>query len=209
MKKKHIFIYGLFTVLCIISFLSGCINENQSPHASFSFSPPFVLKNTICYCNSTSTDPDGTIVNYTWYINDEPIGYTKNITYNFNENGTYVIKLVITDDKDALDSSMKNIIVGNSNALKSKFLGTWHWSGNNQTGTWIFYQNNTLKATFKGFSASITNWWLYQINGSEICFSEPDNPRLSSGCYGFEFDTDDQILTISSEGNVAQWYRES
>jgi len=188
-------------------FFSGCVDENQSPQASFSIYPTIVQKNSRFFLNSTSYDPDGIIENFTWYINDQPIGYSSNITYNLSENGSYIIKLVIIDDKGLTDSYEKSIMLGDSETIKERFIGSWEWSGNNQTGLWVFYQNNSLKSSFTGIGgASVTDWWHFEINESQICFM-PSDPRLKSGCYMFEFRSNYSTLIVTEGGNSAEWRR--
>jgi len=189
-------------------FFSGCVDENQSPQASFSIYPTIAQKNSNFFLNSTSYDPDGTIENFTWFINYQIIGYGSNITYTLNDNGSYIIKLVITDDKGLTDFDEKFIMLGNSEAIKERFIGSWGWSGNNQTGLWIFHQNNSLKSTFTGIGGA-TNvvWWHFEINESKICFGEPSNPKLKSGCYTFEFKSNYSTLLVIDGGNSAEWQR--
>jgi PKD repeat protein len=49
--------------------------------------------------NSTGTyDPDGTIINYTWYFGDGNISYMQNPAYAYAKSGNYTIILKVTDN---------------------------------------------------------------------------------------------------------------
>mgnify|MGYP006273751545 CR=1 FL=1 len=201
------------SIVLIISIallsVSGCFDDNQPPVSSFTIFPENVNKNSTIYLNSTSTDADGSIENVTWYCNEQFIGNVSNITYFIEENGSYTFTLIVEDNEGLTDSSEKSIIVGSADSLKEYFIGSWEWSGNNQTGLWIFYQNNTLKSTFQGIGgASVTYWWHFEVNSSsEICFNQPSDPKLNSGCYDFEFKDDYTTLLVNSEGNTAEWHK--
>jgi len=76
--------------------------QNQLPAAAFTFSPqnPFV-GDSILFDASSSTDPDGQIVSYTWNFGD---GTTTTIaeattTHSFSTYGEFQITLVVTDNK--------------------------------------------------------------------------------------------------------------
>ena len=209
MIQRNIVIVAIILLSLVVSFFSGCVDDNQSPNSSFTIYPNILQKNSPFFLNSSSYDPDGFIENYSWFINDMLIGYDSNMTYTLYENGSFSVKLEVIDDNGLKDISEKIIIIGDPEIIKEKFLGLWEWSGNNQTGKWIFYQNNSLKTTFKGLAASVTYWWHFQINGSEICFSEPSNDKLFSGCYIFEFMDSYQTLKVTYDGNTEFWYKSS
>lgn len=204
---KGVVVASIILLFFGLIFFSGCVDENKSPQASFYIYPTIVQKNSKFFLNSTSSDPDGIIENFTWFINYQIIGHGSNITYTLNENGSYIIKLVVTDDKGLTDIDEKFIMLGSSEAIKERFIGSWEWSGNNQTGLWIFYQNNSLKSTFTGITAINIVWWHFEINESTICFGEPSNPKFKSGCYTFEFKSNYSILIVTEGGNSAEWRR--
>jgi len=208
--RRNLFSAILIFFLVVVSVFSGCTDEpdNIKPIALFTLDPTSVNLNEIIHMNSTSTDQDGTIVNYTWSLNGEILGYTQNITKAFSENGTYTIQLKVVDDKDGSDVFERTVFVGDSAFLKEKLLGLWEWSDNNQTGNWTFYQNNTLKSKFTGNAgASVTDWWNWTFNHSQLCFYDPRDPFWQEGCYDFEFMDDYQTLKVTYAGNTAIWYK--
>ena len=97
----------------------------------------------------------------------------------------------------------------NPEEVKEHLIGEWRWEGNNQTGRWIFYENNTMLAEFTGKFAGAKSiaWWEYHIKGDEICFTNCSNPRLTPGCYKYEFLENYTILKVSYGDQVAYWYK--
>jgi hypothetical protein len=92
--------------------------------------------------------------------------------------------------------------------MKKKFLGQWTWTGNNQTGTWIFYENDTLKTEFAGqYGAGTVDLWIYEIFETEICFKSPSDPLLTPGCYGYVLSEDDTVMTVTYNMETAVWYK--
>jgi PKD repeat protein len=89
---------------------------NQQPNASFNFSPssPYILD--VVTFTSTSADPDGSIASLEWDLDNDG-------TYNDASGsqatrmwvlaGTYTVGLKATDDEGAVDTTTKNVTVGN------------------------------------------------------------------------------------------------
>ena len=77
------------------------IVTNKSPIANFSYTPssPTDL-DTITFVDH-SYDPDGNIVNWTWDFGDGNISYEKNPKHRYADNGTYIVSLVVKDNKGA------------------------------------------------------------------------------------------------------------
>jgi len=92
------------------------IPANQPPTASFTYSPQNpVVGEEITFDSSSSTDPDGEIVSYEWdWDNDE--AYDESITsptttHSWNEEGTYQVRLRVTDNDGATDSISKQVTI--------------------------------------------------------------------------------------------------
>ena len=60
---------------------------------------------------STSYDPDGTIVNYSWDFGDSATGFGVTPTHAYAAPGTYTATLVVVDNSSLSDSDMQSIIV--------------------------------------------------------------------------------------------------
>ncbi len=205
MKKIFLLLFAVL-VLGSFSLFSGCFDDATKPSASFHIEPPAITINETVYMNSTSTDEDGYIVNHTWFSDDAIIGYETNITYRFLEYGTHLIKLQVVDDQGNSAFFETSLLIVNMSSLDEKLYGLWEWSTVNQTGNWTFYQNHTLEATFTGIGgASVTDWWKWQFNNSQLCFFEPSDTFFDAACYGFEFLDDYKTLIVTYAGASATW----
>ena len=82
---------------------------NEAPVAAFTVTNE---GNNAYTFTSTSTDTDGTIASYEWKIDDGNVLSTSNtFTYTFTEEGTYAVKLTVTDNEGATDSEAYVITV--------------------------------------------------------------------------------------------------
>jgi len=90
------------------------VPQNSPPTANFTFEPSNPTTADTIYFNSTSTDSDGYIVNWTWDMGDGTILYGEKVTYSYADDGTYTVTLTVTDDDDGATCSIaKQIIVSN------------------------------------------------------------------------------------------------
>ena len=72
---------------------------NQAPTASFTASPiSGDLPLAVTFDASASTDPDGTIVSYSWDFGDGAAASGVTINHTFTWAGTYTVTLTVTDD---------------------------------------------------------------------------------------------------------------
>ncbi len=87
--------------------------ENKKPIADFTYTPqqPTDL-DTITFADA-SNDPDGSIVSWLWDFGDGNTSTEQNPTHKYADNGTYVVKLTVTDDKGATSYTTKIIEVAN------------------------------------------------------------------------------------------------
>jgi parallel beta-helix repeat protein len=67
----------------------------------------------ILFNGSGSSDPDGSIVNYTWSFGDNETGYGRNVTHRYMDDGIYTVTLTVTDDDGATDTTSISLPVGN------------------------------------------------------------------------------------------------
>jgi len=89
---------------------------NQSPIASFTAIPTSgVVPLEVFFDASSSYDPDGNIVSYAWDFKDGNAGSGKIVNHTFSSTGNYNVKLTVTDDKGATDSTTKTITVTETN----------------------------------------------------------------------------------------------
>ncbi|MFA5103131.1 MAG: DUF2341 domain-containing protein, partial [Candidatus Thermoplasmatota archaeon] len=83
--------------------------ENQPPVAAFVFSPSDPTTETLVYCNSTSYDIDGVIVNWSWNFDDGQQGYGEFVTHEYTIPGVYSVNLTVMDE-DSASASVEHIV---------------------------------------------------------------------------------------------------
>ncbi|MFC2079078.1 PKD domain-containing protein [Candidatus Bipolaricaulota bacterium] len=89
--------------------------SNQSPIAAFTYTPTNPLVNAWVQFNaSTSSDPDGSIVNYAWNFGDGSTDIGSVVWHRFSGAGIYVLTLTVTDDDGATNTTTQTIQVGGS-----------------------------------------------------------------------------------------------
>jgi len=112
MKKK---ILLLILAIFLILALAGCgvvPPLNQSPLASFTAIPTSgVVPLEVSFDASGSHDPDGNILSYEWDFKDGNAGGGEIVNHTFSFAGNYNVRLTVTDDKGATDSTTKTITV--------------------------------------------------------------------------------------------------
>lgn len=87
---------------------------NTGPRAEFSHSPPSPLTLETVWFTSESTDPDGSIHNWTWDFGDgSPSTTQRNPSHVFTTTGNYTVRLTVVDDGGAAHSSSQVVAVGN------------------------------------------------------------------------------------------------
>jgi len=84
---------------------------NVVPSASISISPdslggltPQYYQRSVLTFSSSSYDPDGSIISFKWYYNNELISEDAQFSKSFNETGIYQIKLEVQDDSEVWSS---------------------------------------------------------------------------------------------------------
>jgi PKD repeat protein len=84
-------------------------SKNVLPVASFEVVD--VRNLTVELNASASSDPDGTIANYSWNFGDDANGTGVLVTHEYPANGTYNVTLTVTDDKGGQNHTSKHIKV--------------------------------------------------------------------------------------------------
>jgi len=143
-----------------MSISSGPV-ENQKPTAGFTYEPTTPLINTAVNFTDTSVDYDGSIGNWTWEFGDGNINYTQNPSHTYNQTGTYLVNLTVTDNQDATNTKQQTITVTTPATNVS-------WGETEET-TLVYNENN------KGSNYLV--WKGAAINASSLA----ENISLSSG----------------------------
>ncbi len=86
---------------------------NQAPVVNFTFYPHYPRVMDAVFFNSSSFDIDGSIVNWTWDFGDGNTSFSENTTHQYALNGSYVVRLTVTDDDNASTFLEQPLTVGN------------------------------------------------------------------------------------------------
>jgi len=85
---------------------------NQPPTANFTATPiSGVVPLQVSFNTSSSSDSDGNIISYAWDFKDGNTGSGETINHTFSSIGSYNVKLTVTDNEGATDSTTKTITV--------------------------------------------------------------------------------------------------
>jgi len=97
-----------------LALVTGCMLTNSPPVASFTCNPPSGgAPLSVAFNASGSYDSDGSIVTGV------------EISHTYQNAGTYVAKLTVTDNQGARDTSSKTITVSIGLAPPAWIIGTW------------------------------------------------------------------------------------
>lgn len=81
---------------------------NKAPEAVFTHTEQ---KLSLSVDAGSSSDPDGSIAKYEWDFGDGTKATGASATHEYKANGTYTVRLTVTDDKGASDSSTASVSV--------------------------------------------------------------------------------------------------
>lgn len=81
---------------------------NELPVASFVYDADNL---TVVFNASASSDPDGSIANYSWTFGDETGAFGNVTRHVYATNGSYKVALTVTDDKGGKNSTKKDLTV--------------------------------------------------------------------------------------------------
>ncbi|MCK5261318.1 MAG: PKD domain-containing protein [Thermoplasmatales archaeon] len=87
---------------------------NQPPNADFTYEPLDPTTQDSIFFNSTSYDPDGSIVNWTWDFGDGNVSYDANTIHQYGDDGIYTVMLSVTDNHGATDTFSDDVTVLNN-----------------------------------------------------------------------------------------------
>ncbi|HVH69045.1 MAG TPA: PKD domain-containing protein [Gemmatimonadales bacterium] len=112
---------GTYTVtLTVTDNSSGTGSTSQSVTVTPPDVPPtasFTRSCTGLTCNftSTSSDPDGTVVGWSWTFGDGATATTANPTHTYAAGGTYTVALTVTDNSGSTGTTSQSITVAPAN----------------------------------------------------------------------------------------------
>ena len=98
--------------------------DNKPPIALSSISPSVGAPPLTVLCSSAgSSDPDGTIVNYTWDFGDGTGASGPQVQHTYVTPGLYAVMLAVTDDGGAVTRTTTTLLAGNNLKVSSSSFG--------------------------------------------------------------------------------------
>ena len=156
-------ILSLYTTIIV-----NVLPPNVVPSASITISPdslggltPEYYQYSTLTFSSSSNDPDGNIVSFKWYFNDEVISESSQFSEIFLETGIYQIKLEVQDDNGAWSSKKSsNFKIISNTAPTADFV---------YSADGAMYIFNSSATDSEGFISS----YIWSING--VVYSNEEN----------------------------------
>ena len=84
----------------------------KPPIANFTFTPAAPRVGQMVQFTDQSTDPDGTIQSWEWDFGDGDTSTERNPQHQYAQEGTYTVKLTVTDNDGLTDTATEQITVG-------------------------------------------------------------------------------------------------
>ena len=175
---------------------------NEPPDVSASGNPSSGSAPLTVNFSATGSDIDGTIVAYNWLFGDGGSSSIQNPSHTYNQPGTYVAQVTVTDDGGATDSAQVTITVnaaGETVLIADDFnnnsLDTSKWSVNQITGTvdssiQVSETNQRLQV-----GPLLQNTAGFHFNGIVS-----NNAFNFTGAYGYV-----QVATAPPAGSMSEW----
>src|SRR5712691_2440164 len=86
--------------------------QDRIPIASFTFTAGTILTSvSVNFDGTTSYDPDGTVVGYSWDFGDGSTGSGATPTHSYSIAGTYSVKLNVTDNSGSTQVSIQTVTI--------------------------------------------------------------------------------------------------
>jgi len=175
--------------------------SNQSPNAAFVFAPTNPLVNAwVQFDATTSVDPDGSIVSYSWSFGDGSTDTGSVVWHRFSAAGTYAVTLTITDDDSATDTVTLTIQAGAAaNAAPTAVFSTLPVSPT--LGEWVRF-DGTASTDSDGSIASYQ--WTFGDGSSPVTGQVVYHQFTTAGTYAVTLTvTDDDGATDTATQSFA------
>ncbi len=102
---------------------SVAVNPTDTPVAFITFTPEDPKVNeTVTFDGRASTDSDGNIISYQWYFGDGNTASGDKVTHAYAEEGTYKVKLFVTDNSGITDDEEANVVVSDGDRPTASFI---------------------------------------------------------------------------------------
>ncbi|MCU4173894.1 right-handed parallel beta-helix repeat-containing protein [Carboxylicivirga sp. N1Y90] len=116
--------------------------DGGAPTAKFTANPTNAEIDELISFDASASSDDGNIVSYTWDYGDEQEGTGVNSSHSYTEEGSYIVKLTITDNENIKASVSKTITISKPRQLEIN-----EYTPNPTTGlvTITYFSPNTQK----------------------------------------------------------------
>lgn len=127
------------------------IAENQAPTASMELDTYTGFAPVTVNCSAAgSTDPDGSITDYSWNFGDGTTSGGETAVHTYETPGTYTVTLDITDDKGGQDSTTAQVEIKQGNTY------TWTLGDNSDSDLTGTCEDTYLNVNNENYAASDT-----------------------------------------------------
>jgi PKD repeat protein len=93
---------------------------------------------TLTFSAGTSSDADADALSYQWTLAGQPAGSAATLTHTFADNGSYAVRVIVSDDKGAADTANATIVVTNVAPRVAAFDGATILAGETYSTTGSF-----------------------------------------------------------------------
>jgi len=141
------------------------------PHAEFTFSPDYPLAGEeIVFDATSSSDPNGQIISYTWTFGDDYPVTTSNpqISYYFLNSGNYTVSLTITNNYGITNTALKQVKIESPYPVAGFFAEP---TGGPKPLTVLFFDQSS--------PSSRIDTWSWDFNGDGIIDSNSQSPSFT------------------------------
>lgn len=185
------------------ALLSGCVQEkvNNPPVANFTWTPETPVINQTVKFTSTSTDPDGDELTFTWDFGDgSDLSSEENPTHIYTTNNTFTVTLTVNDGKTS-NSTSKVINVGVQLSSNIPPIANFSFTTENLT---VYFTDESVDE-----DNNITEWLWDFGDGNTSTEANPTYVYSAAGTYNVtltvtdDHPTDPKTSTITKPVTVA------
>jgi len=154
MRRRRWAVFGL--LLVVVGLLTGCALFDQAPTANFTWAPSDPLARTDVQFTDLSTDTGGLfggggVVSWIWDFGDNDSSPSQNPKHEYENGGTYTVKLTVTDGGGNTAITQRTITVIPS--LDGRWTG---WLTNGGTLTQLSLQLDLNHSASGGITGTIS-----------------------------------------------------